>query len=312
MRAVVLFAVAGCVSAGRPTGDWLVSRDTGKADLRAHLVAPVAYGGLLFDDDACARRFPEPATLADDQLDAFAGCLASLGLRAVEDRRARTPNARLVEYGPGLEVEVAVDPVTAHIVAIGFAGHAVGDRRPMLGDHALGALRASGGDDEPADAWVRICIDDKGALATIHPVEIAKEEDLAIAAHDFSLWKLRPFVFAGRARPACALVDLAGSRTADAKLPRALPADALFVHHLDRADGVSSEAEFRRAGPNPLRARVLACIDASGAVTSVELEAASGVPAHDASALAEIRGRRYRPLVAQVPACTVDTVFFKR
>ncbi|MBV8762520.1 MAG: hypothetical protein JO257_34870, partial [Deltaproteobacteria bacterium] len=138
------------------------------AAIRATLGPTVIDGGLWFDDAGCERDFGAATEITGPRIDAFATCLAKLGLQ-VSKQREYLDDLALFNYGPGIEVEARL--VEQRLRWIGFAGVLdPNDRAVAITQDALETLRDAGEPNPPAAAgdfaWMRVCIDPMGAIAT--------------------------------------------------------------------------------------------------------------------------------------------------
>jgi hypothetical protein len=138
---------------------------------------PVSIAGIYFADLACAKRFPRDSvveTAADKA--ALARCLAQYTLQ-VAARKSSLPSGAVLAVDPGIELELGFEGTK--LSWIGFVGR---ESRPTLTAQAFEALRTAGSKnldaviktrhpelarvDYPISAWVTICVDADGTVAT--------------------------------------------------------------------------------------------------------------------------------------------------
>ncbi len=93
--------------------------------LRGFMHGAVSYGGLWFADPKCREQFIVPRTIGEDELDAFAGCVAGLHL-TVSERSYHLYDFAIFSYPPGLEVEARISggPHGTQLLWIGYEGSA--------------------------------------------------------------------------------------------------------------------------------------------------------------------------------------------
>jgi len=189
----------------------------------------VINGGLWFDDATCANQFGTAGQLRADELTAFAKCLAELHLQA-SAREDALGDVVVFTYPPGFEVEARVVQESAgpHLTWIGYESRrAVDPLVPTITADALAALRVSGDNDGPIDpsvaasleldptktmhaqyAWIRLCIDETGAVTQAHVFELTSERSADAFAAAAQRWTFRPFTIQGSGMPVCSMVRM--------------------------------------------------------------------------------------------------------
>ena len=235
MRAAVLVGVIACGpglgaidthTVGRTA---LVDASGNAAAIEKLLYGLVVDGGMWFNDPGCAAQFSEGRELKRDEFPAFARCLAELHLQA-SPREDALGDVVVMTYEPGIEIEARVIPEEAgpHLVWIGYESRrAIDASIPTITSDTLESLRIAGDRNGPLDpstasgleldatpkshaafTWIRLCLDETGAVTLAHPFETtsSKASNAFVAAA--GAWTFRPFTVAGRVLPACSMVRM--------------------------------------------------------------------------------------------------------
>jgi hypothetical protein len=311
--------------------------------IRSALRAPLAYSGLLFADAECTRRFPAPATLGDDQLDAFAQCLVSLPFHVSPRDYAITQTA-LLEYEPGIEAQIRyrTNGSVAWLAAIGFTGHLdTSNTLPTITAKAFEAAHLP----TPADAltvaeraeldasirthklgyesvWLDLCVDAAGSITSSNAVT-----STSIAARDVfkaqaARWRFRPFEVTGRATPVCSMTHFAYpdvQRIEPVPFAGEIPAanGVLHVHpralHRVSGDPLITPNDMAGFGRGRVIGTFKTCLDETGTVESVKVLDSTSVPSYDAKIMRQVRTWRYLPFIVSgrpVPVCTGLTFIY--
>jgi len=314
----------------------------------------VTLGSLVFDDATCAAAFP-PGDVAEAAFGGPARCPAGVDLGA-SPREDALGDVVVMSYGPGFEVEARIlrQAGQAQLTWIGLASqHTGGLAAPTLDTAAFEALRLTGervpvldaataraieaelspedGDDVAA-MWLKVCIDETGAVTRIDPYDppsyVAMDAFVAIAR----AWTFRPFEHAGQARPACSMVRMvhpAAKAPPVETLPLPPPPSKRVSLTLTQKK-FSKLMEGRRiAGEKrivpddetkelirPYREQRITgtfrlCVNEAGRVESVLPLSSTGFPGYDRDLLAGMARWVYSPYTiddAPVPVCT--TIMF--
>jgi hypothetical protein len=318
----------------------------------------VVNGGIWFDDASCAEQFPV-GEIEAARLPAFARCLATLRLQA-SPREDALGDVAVLTYAPGFELEARVsrDARGPQLMWIGYASRRASDTQPTISGAALEALRTDGDPDGPLDGeqaaaiareleardagayattWLRVCLDDTGAVVAADPYEtssaIAEAAFLAAA----TTWRFRPFVVGDRPVPVCAMARLSYPPRG-APAPETLPMPPPSWHGkprpplvLDGRTGPKLLEGYRIAGEKGIvpddptkfeihQSRIRRvdgtfrlCIDETGAVESVLPMRSTGFRAYDAKLIGGMKQWRYRPYVIDdmpVGVCTAVTFIY--
>jgi hypothetical protein len=320
----------------------------------------VTVGQLIFDDATCAAAFP-PGDVRQDKCGELARCLAGLRLRP-STREDGLGDVAVMSYGPGFEVEARILQLgsRSQLTWIGFASqHAGAPSVPTLDPAAFEALRAGGqrvpvldaataraieGELSPTDpeevamVWLKVCLDETGHVTLIDPYMprsyVAMDAFIAIA----QAWTFRPFVYAGKAQPACSMVRMVHPAEkappvetlplppppSQSKRPPLSIAQRRF-NTLMEGKRIAGE---RKLVPDDETKRQLAqlrgrkvtgtyrlCLDEAGGVESVLPMTSTGLPAYDRDLLAGMARWRYSPYTIDgkpVPVCTQITFIYSQ
>jgi TonB family protein len=331
--AVALVAACGSAQTVRydPTADHapsvIATRDIGT--MRAALRGPVLDGGLWFDDVVCRKQFAMPRTIPAQELDAFAGCLAGLGLLP-SPRHHELPDVGLFTYAPGIEVEAwfAVGPRGAQLVSIGFAGNegstawipsvavealeplrVVGDSHPIDADvrAELDAVSKGASEEVFAWGWYKLCVDREGNVIDVGVRDAWSRIAVGGFGRALHQWKFRPFVLGGQAMPVCSLVAATYPAQAPDKLPLGVPPlepSTVGLHASpQRVSGdpyvqPTNDLKRRIANGYELIANVRFCIDDQGNVDHADVYESTGLPDYDHRLVDAVKTWKYRPAFA--------------
>ena len=154
-------------------------------------------GGLWFASAACTSEFGQPGEIPQPRVHAFARCLAELKLQP-SHRENALGDVVVMTYEPGFEIEARVvsESDGPRLSWIGFASRRnAADNDPTITNAAFESLRTEGdrnGPIEPALAatleldefspaitWLKICLDETGAVRSVVSVRDHVREDLA-------------------------------------------------------------------------------------------------------------------------------------
>jgi hypothetical protein len=220
-------SIAACGAAVKPPPDRqvvLADAVNDEAKLASMLRGSVTNGGLWFEDAACAAKFQAPGEIKEDQLAAFAHCLAGLKLQR-STREDALGDVVVMTYAPGFEVEARVvnENSGARLTWIGFESLRPGDVFPTVTTGALEALRVAGTADGPVDkdlsavlrrdptpsssaeyTWFKLCIDETGTVESVLPLR-----STGFASYDRRLlgammqWQYSPYMADAEPVPVC-------------------------------------------------------------------------------------------------------------
>lgn len=317
--------------------------------VRGLLADVVMHDALWFADRACTRRFGKPGTADKAAVPMLARCLAKQRAIATTRRTALVSGAVLT-FEPGIEIEVQFERERVRWLG-----------KPRLTAQAFEALRARGSlqlDDAlagkltaPATAWLEICLERTGAIASKRVVEAqpAMAADAFLAATGD--WQFRAFAPRKQATPICALALLAYPATS-APSTEVLPASqtpvpmsahvletvgnfdfgdvtfavpsmrvtpaALEAQRLLGSAKIEPDAATKHAMLRAKTTRVTAafelCVDTNGRPDSVRRLKSSGFTAYDQQLERDMRRWRFRPYVIRGTArrvCTTSAFDFR-
>jgi hypothetical protein len=364
MRALVVAGLVGIVACGpglrvsapRDAARLALSGD--REDIEHLLRGSVVNGGLWFDDAGCAAQFATPGEVAEAQLPAFARCLAGLHLHA-SPREDALGDVIVMTDEPGFEIEARVvheefaDP---HLVWIGFASRRT-DREdfPTISPQTLESLRLGGDRNGPLDpqtaagleldqvpqvhaafTWVRLCVDETGAVSSARPYETTSEKaSLAFTAAATS-WKFRPFMRNGGTMPVCAMLRMTypadqgppvetlplpppPSRSrkepivfAEGAMQKLTEGKRIFGNTLITPDD-RTKVYIQRKGIPRITGSFRVCIDDTGHVESALPLRSTGFANYDRALLANMLRWIYAPYRVNdqpVPVCTAITFIY--
>ena len=192
--------------------------------ISARIATPITYSGMWLPDAAC-KRFRTGGVVKDKDRDPLAKCLARLSLQ-LSTRRTAIADSIVLTALPGLEIELAFDG--SSLRWIGPAGSPHDDEGlPLLTAQTFEALRTQGStlvDDKVApelaglvgengkprvvNAWMKTCLDAKGAITKRQVVTTQGTKIGAAFERATSDWAFKPFAPRGVATPACSLTLL--------------------------------------------------------------------------------------------------------
>lgn len=317
----------------------------------------VTNGGLWFDDPGCAAKFGNGGDIAKDQLGAFAHCLAALKLEA-STREDSLGDVVVMSYAPGIEIEVRVvhEGVGPHLAWIGYESRREvdaliptvtsdalesirlsGDRNGPLDHEAANAL-AIGPGAEPARAWLRVCVDENGAVTLAHPFSTTDPKASAAFEKAAMAWTFKPFTIGAKVVPICSMVHMSyptGGAPAVETLPLPPPPTHSKVEPITfSGDHARTMVEGRRIAGNKAiapddrtkteigKSRVekivgsfRLCLDESGSVESILPMRSTGYASYDRKIIAGIQTWKYSPYVVDdkpVPVCTAVTFIYSQ
>src|SRR3569623_783256 len=276
------------------------------AAVRHMLADTVVDGGLWFADADCARDFAAPNEITGPRLDVFAACLAKLSLQTTKQHE-QTDDLALMTYAPGIEVEARLGG--KRLRWIGFAGvRGPTDHAPALTAEALEALRDAGVRTPAAPqntwAWIRVCIDPMGDIASTSVRGASTLEDARAYEAAARAWHFRPFMLGGQPQAACAMVALTTRpknpmRPPPFATPNGEPFLSPTLHEL--ANGGSTFPPFgvmkalHQNGVDRLFINMMFCVNEHGEVYGVRMLRASGVPSYDQQLMHVYETRRFEP-----------------
>ena len=294
------------------------------------MLAPsVMYGGLWFSDRRCNASLSATGTVMPKAFDEFARCLATLRL-ARSTRTGAMRGVAVLTYEPGIEIEVAFDGVGANAKLrwIGYAGRrGVADNLPTVTPAALEARRTGGTSTAPADGgttWLKICIDENGKVASVHPRAAPSIDAHTAAVEMVKTWTFRPFTLDGQPRSVCSLIAL-GSE--DKSLPVGVPdaygdaiilAPSMMERNRTAGDknivpGDDDKGAIRLAGSPRIVGSFVFCVDPTGQVGGITMIRSSGIPRYDMRIARALAAWRYSPFMAggrAFPVCSVVTFIY--
>jgi len=187
----------------------------------------VTDGGLWFEDPACASQFGSGGDIPPNQLSAFAKCLAALHFNA-SPREDQLGDVVVMSYPPGIEIEARIvhERVGPRLAWIGYESRRpvdalsptvtadtlesvrlTGDRNGPIDQEAAAAL-ALGPGAEPARAWLRVCVDENGAVTLAHPFSTTDPKASAAFEKAAMAWTFKPFTIGARVVPICSMVQM--------------------------------------------------------------------------------------------------------
>jgi hypothetical protein len=320
----------------------------------------VVDGGLWFNDAACAAQFSNGGELRPDQLAAFAHCLAGLHLQP-STRDDALGDVVVMTYAPGIEIEARVvqEDVGPHLTWIGYESRRDIDALiPTVTVDTLESIRLSGDRNGPLDpsvastleldptpkshaqfTWLRLCVDETGAVTLAHPFETTSEQASAAFETAAKAWTFRPFTIQGRVVPICSMVRMtypAGQGPTVETLPlppkplRARKEPIVFAEGAKNAkltEGrriagskfIAPDNDTKSAIQKKTAGRVTGsfrlCLDETGHVDSVLPLRSTGFAAYDRKIIGGIYTWRYSPYLVNdqpVPVCTAITFIYSQ
>jgi hypothetical protein len=329
------------------------------AKIERLLQQSVTNGGLWFDDATCATKFQKPGDVGPDAFPAFARCLAGLKLQR-SAREDSLGDVTVMSYAPGFEVEARVvnENSGPRLSWIGFVSRRAAEEQPTITADALEALRLTGDRNGPLDpslagalvldptprskaeyTWLKVCIDDAGAVTSAHPYETTSLAATAAFQDAVKKWTFKPFTIQGQPVPVCAMVRPAYpamAAPAVETLPLPPPPSRgkrketiVFAEGAIRSftegkrirgeKGIAPDDATKRAihaaGLSRLIGSFRVCIDDAGLVESVLPLRSTGFASYDRSILAGIQQWVYSPYSVDgqaVPVCTNVTFIYSQ
>jgi hypothetical protein len=221
------------------------------------LAKTVHFDGAWFADTACRKRFGRREVLKTTGAHAaLAKCLAGVKLQA-STRKSASDDGAVLTMDPGIEIELAFEGTRVRWLA--FVGQQQADKLvPTLTAQAFEALRTAGSTTnldtklkkldptvarfESATAWLRVCLDETGAITSKQVIEsnpaMVDEVPVSFTAAIVD-WKFKPFSPGGIATPACSLSLLTypAAKAPDVEtLPNPASPARVIVHKVDDDD----------------------------------------------------------------------------
>lgn len=329
------------------------------AAVQAMLADPFVHDGLWFADAACAKRFGTRGTIEKADVRALAKCLAQQKLIATTRLSGGVAGA-ILTFDPGVEIQLVFkgDRVTH---AAGLWPSDADRGKPTLTVQAFEALRKSGTTQldaalagkllGTASAWIKICLDPKGAVTSRLVTEARPNAagDAFLAA--IGDWSFKPFAkgaacsltlltYPAASAPAIEVLPppqaaLVGERVAveedlidlldfnsisvtGSTSPPRVPPSLLEQKRIKGTRQIdpdtTTKTAIAKAGRSTIAASLKLCVDAAGKVTSITQLKSSGFGDYDAKLEREMRHWAFQPyLVGGKPSavCTVVTFSFR-
>jgi hypothetical protein len=313
--------------------------------IRRMLRDSVIDGGLWFDDADCERQFGSPAEVTGARLDAFAACLAKLELRP-SDRYDALPGVSVLTYGPGIELEARFlskisEQAGSSVSFIGFAARAdETDALPTVSPAALEPLRiagtrngpteASSFDAVPADSWLKVCVDETGAVTGTHVRQRSSTRAARAFVDSVAGWRFKPFVLGGQPVAVCAMYWMRFPLDANWKGHEILPPPPGFVPpggllvspsvllrgvDKDIVPDSATKEDIQRSSEAKVIGSFKICIDTSGRVVEVKMLRSTRVHTYDQKLMRTMSRWEVKPFLDDgkpVPACTVITYIYSQ
>lgn len=292
------------------------------AAIRGMLGDTVVDGRLWFDDAECEREFAAPTKITGARLDAFAACLAKLELQTTKAHE-QIDDLALLTYGPGIEVHARLPD--GRLTWIGFSDvRDANDRAPTIAHDTLEALRDAGERVPSAAtantwAWIRVCIDPMGGIASTDVRGASTLADARIYEAAVRTWHFRPFMLGGQAKAVCSMVPLTTRpkvpiRPPPFPTPHGEPLLAPEPRELESGGSVlPSHAlihAFVQHGVDKLFVTIRYCVNERGEVYEARMLRSSGVPTYDQQIADAYKAKRFEPYRdggRPVAFCTEDT-----
>lgn len=317
----------------------------------------VTNGGLWFDDPTCAAKFANGGDVPATELAAFAHCLAGLHLQA-STREDALGDVVVLTYPPGIEIEARVvheiggvrlswigyesrrdvDALIPTITADAFESiRLTGDRNGPI-DPAVATTLGVGPGTEPAHAWLRVCIDETGAITLAHPFTTTDPKASAAFEKAAMAWTFKPFKIGNRVVPICSMVSMTYP-TGGAPMVETLPlppsrssskveAVVLTGEHATKMTEGRRISGTKAIAPDDLAKMAIqksrvdritgtfrVCLDEAGNVESTLPMRSTGYASYDRKITAGIRTWKYAPYLLDneaVPMCTAVTFIYSQ
>ena len=337
----------------------LVAAADDPAKLEALLRGGVTDGGLWFSDPPCEAEFGAGGSVPPDRQPTFARCLAGLHLQP-STRDDDLGDVTVMTYAPGIEVEarIAQEQLGPRLTWIGFESRrAVDALLPTITPAQLETVRLTGDLDGPLDpreakvlelestpashaayAWLRVCVDETGAVSLAHTFEMTSPAAKALFEAAARRWTFRPYMLGGKPTHVCAMERMTyppGHGPVGETLPVPPPASRNTLEPMvftrdsqrtrldERARGSKlitpdddTWAQMASHDVRRIQASFRVCRDEAGVVESVLPLRSSGFAAYDHKIMATIASTwRYTPYkigdVGQ-PVCTAITFIYSQ
>lgn len=333
----------------------LVDASNDAAAIEKLLQGSVTNGGLWFDNAECATQFAKPGEVAAAAFPAFARCLAELKLER-STREDALGDVIVLRYGAGYEVEARVVQELSgpRLTWIGYVSRRGEDMLPTVHPSVLEALRLTGDPTGPLDpvaanaleeerssadaaelTWLRVCIDDAGAVTSAQPYETSslKARDAFVAA--VRRWTFKPFIVAGQGMPVCSMIRMVyppGTGPATEVIPLPPPPSRGKTEAIVFTEGIRSKLEGKRiagqkliapddptkrdiqdSGQSRVTGLFRVCLDDTGAVESALPLRSTGFASYDRALIGAMRQWRYSPYIVNdtpVPICVAITFVY--
>jgi hypothetical protein len=313
----------------------------------------VTNGGLWFPEPNCHAEFGHAAAIPREQQHAFAQCLAGLHLEQ-SMRDDALGDVTVMTYEPGIEVEarVAEEEIGPHLAWIGFESRRDVDAPiPTITPAQLETVRLTGDLDGPLDpteakildhdptprshaefAWLRICVDETGAVSLAHTFETTSPEAKKLFEAAAQKWTFKPYLLGGKPTHVCAMERLSyppGQGPVGETLPMPPPPahnrvepvvfakdskKALLFEGNRIAGNIMiapddhTKAQISRTPTAQVIGSFRLCIDETGSIESVLPYKSSGFADYDRKIIGTIMSTwRYKPFMIEnvgTPVCT--------
>jgi hypothetical protein len=313
----------------------------------------VTEGGLWFEDPACAAQFGNGGAIPPDQQHAFAKCLAALRFNA-SPREDQLGDVVVMSYPPGIEIEARIvhEGVGPRLAWIGYESRRevdaliptvtvdtlesvrlTGDRNGPIDQEAAAAL-ALGPGAEPARAWLRVCVDENGAVTLAHPFSTTDPKASAAFEKAALAWTFKPFTIGARVVPICSMVQMTyptggASQTEVLPLPPARTRSnveattfsgtkapqKLETHRISGTRSIAPDdaikTQIQKSHVDKVTGSFRVCLDETGSVESILPLRSTGYASYDRKITTGIQQWKYTPyLIDNLPAPVCTTVTF--
>jgi hypothetical protein len=318
----------------------------------------VTNGGLWFDDPACAAAFANGGDIAPNQLDAFAHCLVGLHLQP-STREDQLGDVVVMSYPPGIEIEARVVQETsgAHLAWIGYESRRDVDALiPTITTEAFESIRLGGNRNgpidpevaatlgvgpgtEPANAWLRVCVDETGTVSLAHTFTTTDPKASAAFEKAAMAWTFKPFMIGNRVVPICSMVHMTyptGGLPAVETLPlpparsKKSKVEAVVLsgeHATQMTEGRRISGEKMIAPDDAIKTLIQrsrydrvtgtfrVCLDEAGSVETIVPLRSTGYASYDRKITGGILTWKYSPYLVDgeaVPVCTAVTFIYSQ